>query len=71
MGRAFFFLVGFGLAVSGGITIIAYLNLMTTGLTFVQYLQFISKRIECYLVAVGLGMIWASIYYPVKSSRRD
>ncbi|RFB18587.1 hypothetical protein DZB84_04790 [Bacillus sp. HNG] len=71
MVRAFIFLVGFGLAVCGGISTIAYLNLTTTGLTFLEYLQFISKRIECYLVVVGFVMICLSIYYPSKTSKRD
>nr|WP_304213092.1 hypothetical protein [Fredinandcohnia onubensis] len=71
MGRAFLFLVGFGLAVSGGITTIAYLNLTTTGFTFIEFLQFISKRIECYLIVVGLAMVWISIYFPFVSSKKD
>ncbi len=71
MGRAFIFLVGFGLAVCGGITTIAYLNLTTTGYTFIEFVQFISKRIECYLIVVGLAMVWISIYFPFESSEKD
>jgi len=71
MGRAFIFLVGFGLAVCGGITTIAYLNLTTTGYTFIEFLQFISKRIECYLIVVGLVMVWISIYFPFESTEKD
>jgi hypothetical protein len=71
MGRAFLFLVGFGLAVSGGITTIAYLNLTTTGFTFIEFLLFISKKIECYLIVVGLAMVWISIFFPFKSSKKD
>ncbi|MFS0865586.1 hypothetical protein [Fredinandcohnia sp. 179-A 10B2 NHS] len=64
MGRAFVFLIGFGLAVSGGISTIAYLNLLTTGYSFIEYLTFISGRVECYLFIVGMAMSWISIYYP-------
>ncbi|MEH7385058.1 hypothetical protein V7147_06540 [Bacillus sp. JJ1521] len=71
MGRAFLYLVGFGLAVSGGITTIAYLNLTTMGLSFLEYLQFISRRFECHLVVVGLAMIWISIYFPSKPSGKE
>ncbi|MFS0824160.1 hypothetical protein ABC371_21250 [Bacillus sp. 1P02SD] len=71
MVRAFFFLVGFGLAVCGGISTIAYLNLTTTGLSFLEYLQYISQRIECYLVVVGLVMIWISIYFPAKPPKKE
>ncbi|MFT4412502.1 hypothetical protein ACLM5H_01455 [Fredinandcohnia humi] len=69
MGRAFVFLIGFGLAVSGGISVIAYLNLITTGYSFIEYLQFIDHRFECYLVVIGMFMIWISIYFPSKSTQ--
>jgi len=56
--------IGFGIAVSGGISTIAYLNMITVGHEFHQYLSFISKRIECYLLPIGIGIIWISIYWP-------
>ncbi|THE11997.1 hypothetical protein E1I69_12575 [Bacillus timonensis] len=71
MVRAFFFLVGYVLAVYGGISTIAYLNLTTTGLSFLEYFQFISKKIECYLIVVGLVMIWISIYFPAKPPKKE
>lgn len=66
VGRALVFLIGFGLAVSGGISTIAYLNLLTTGYSFADYLTFISSRVECYLFFIGMAMSWISIYYPNK-----
>nr|WP_081485586.1 hypothetical protein [Bacillus methanolicus] len=60
--RLFFFLLGFSLAVSGGISIIAYLNLLATGHGMIHYLQFISTRFECYLLPFGLILISLSIY---------
>jgi hypothetical protein len=63
--RLFLFVIGFGIAVSGGVSMIAYLNLLATGHGFIEYLLFISKRIECYLMPMGVVIIWLSIYYPL------
>jgi hypothetical protein len=62
--RMFALFVGFGLAVSGGISLIIYLNLLTTGMTIIEYLQFISTRVECYLFLVGILIITLTIYLP-------
>lgn len=62
--RALLLLTGFTLAVSGGVSSIAYLNLLATGHDFIDYLLYITKRIECYLLAVGILIIWFSIYFP-------
>jgi hypothetical protein len=62
--RMFVLFVGFGLAVSGGISLIIYLNLLTTGMTIIEYLQFISTRAECYLFLVGILIITLTIYLP-------
>ncbi|MBM7644014.1 hypothetical protein JOD45_000205 [Scopulibacillus daqui] len=64
--RFFIFLVGFGLAVAGGISIIAYLNIMTTGHGFAEYIFFMSQRIETYLFFTGVFIIWLSIYFPLQ-----
>jgi hypothetical protein len=61
--RAFLLLTGFGLAVSGGVSTIAYLNLLTTGNGIVDYMIYIAKRIECYLLPIGIFIIWLSIYF--------
>ncbi|MDX8364446.1 hypothetical protein ACSVDA_01735 [Cytobacillus sp. Hm23] len=62
MFRLFLFLVGFGLCVAGGISIIAYLNLLTLGVGVMDYVIFISKRVESYLLVIGICIIWLSIY---------
>jgi hypothetical protein len=62
--RLFVLTIGFGLAVSGGISTIAYLNMITAGHGVVEYLSFISKRVECYLLPAGICIIWLSIYWP-------
>lgn len=62
--RLFFLLVGFGLSVIGGVSLIAYLNFITLGYSYTEYFQFISERYECYLLPIGLIVIWSSIYLP-------
>ncbi|KSU62220.1 hypothetical protein AS034_08805 [[Bacillus] enclensis] len=62
--RMFILFIGFGLAVSGGVSLIIYLNLLTTGMTIIEYLLFISTRVECYLFLVGILIITVTIYLP-------
>lgn len=62
MGYVFFFLMGFGLAVTGGVTIIAYLNFLPAGLPWVGYFIFISGRIECYFLPAGILIMTAVLF---------
>ncbi len=62
--RFFILLLGFGLAVAGGVSILAYLNLLAAGYDFSTYLQFIVRRIEFYFLLIGAAIIWGSIYIP-------
>lgn len=62
--RLFLFLLGFGVAVIGGVSTIAYLNLLTTGHGFIDYLYFITRRVECYFLPIGVSIIGLSIYMP-------
>ncbi|MFC7784709.1 MULTISPECIES: hypothetical protein [unclassified Rossellomorea] len=62
--RMFVLFIGFGLAVSGGVSLIIYLNLLTTGMTFTDYILFVSTRVECYLFLLGILIITISIYIP-------
>lgn len=55
--RIFFFLVGFALMVLGFSFIILYLNLLTIGYKFSFYVQFITRRIECYYTLIGFIII--------------
>ena len=57
MTRIFFFLVGFALMVLGFSFIILYLNLLTIGYNFSFYVQFITRRIECYYAVIGFIII--------------
>lgn len=62
--RIFLFLVGFGLTIVGGLYIISYMNLMTIGYNFKEYVNFIIRRIECFYVVIGLILITLTIYLP-------
>lgn len=64
MSRFFFFLLGFGLTVIGFVFIIGYLNLLTVGYNFIQYVNFIIRRIECLYALIGVLIMFITIYYP-------
>ncbi len=67
MGYLILFLVGFGLAVSGGVTIIAYLNFLPAGISWLEYFMFIKGRVECYFLPVGVLLIFIAIHrFPEK-----
>ncbi|KXG10167.1 hypothetical protein PNH38_15445 [Anoxybacillus rupiensis] len=62
--RVFIYLLGFGFSVIGGVTSIAYLNLITPERGWINYFQFISTRMECYLLPIGMIVMWFSLYFP-------
>lgn len=62
--RIFIFLLGFGLTVVGCVYIISYLNLLTIGYNFNEYVNFIIRRIECLNAFLGIILILLSIYTP-------
>lgn len=64
MNRLFFLLLGFGLTVIGCVYIISYLNLLTIGYNFMEYVNFISRRLECMYALVGIIIIVLSIMLP-------
>jgi len=69
LGPIFLFLLGFGFAVSGGVTMIAYLNLLPAGFSWGDYLLFLKTRPECYLFPIGITMITvATFFLPQESS---
>ena len=59
--RIFFFLFGFGLMVVGFTYVILYLNLLSIGYNFLESVNFIFSRIECYFIFVGLVILILSI----------
>lgn len=68
--RLFIFLIGFGLAIAGGVSVIAFLNILAAGLNIIDYFLFISKKIECYLLIIGIILISISIYCPLDSKHK-
>ena len=61
MNRLFFFLIGFGLTIIGFVYIIMYLNLMTIGYNFLEYVNFIIRRIECLNAFFGILLMFLSL----------
>ncbi len=59
--RVFFFLLGVGLMVIGCSFIILYLNLTTMGYNFLEYVNFIIRRVECYFSIIGFIIMILSI----------
>ena len=62
--RITIFLIGFGLSVIGFVFIISYLNLMTIGYNFGEYVNFIIRKPECIIGPTGLLLTFLSIYLP-------
>ena len=52
--RIFLFLIGFGLTTIGLMYIIVYLNLISIGYNFLEYVNFIIRRIECWNSIIGI-----------------
>ena len=59
--RIFVFLIGFGLTIIGFVYIISYLNLLTIGYNFLEYVNFISRRFECLCALFGIIMMSLAI----------
>jgi len=57
MTKLFIFLIGFGLCTIGFVYIISYLNLLSIGYSFIEYLNFIFHRLECWNAIIGLTII--------------
>ena len=57
----FWFLVGFGLLLIGCVYIISYLNLLTFGYNFIDYVKYIIVKPECLIAPIGLVIITLSI----------
>ena len=46
----------------GFVYMILYLNILSVGYNFEYYVQFISRRIECYFVIIGFIILNLSVY---------
>ncbi len=56
------FLLGFGLSIIGFIYIITYLNYLTIGYSFGEYIELIFTRGECLLAIIGILIITIIIF---------
>ena len=59
--KFFLFLVGFGLTTIGSVYIICYLNLLSIGYNFFQYVNFIIRRVECLNFVIGVIIMFLSL----------
>lgn len=62
MNRIILFLFGYGLTVIGFVYIICYLNLLTIGYNFYEYVNFIIRRIECIYALIGIIIMMIVIF---------
>lgn len=69
--RIFLFLVGFGFTTIGMVYIISYLNLISLGYNFLEYVKFICRRPECLLAVTGLILIFIVIFVPKGDDKND
>lgn len=67
MVRVFFFLFGFGLTIIGCVYIIIYLNLLTVGYNFLEYVNFIIKRLECWNALFGIIIMLLCLFKEAKN----
>lgn len=67
--RFFLLCIGFFMAVVGGVSLVAYLNLLTVGYTLLEYSFFLLRRIETYVFLFGTILVWI-IVYPSMSRKR-
>lgn len=67
--RFLIFLFGFGLTVIGLSYIIIYLNLLSLGYNFLEYVNFIIRRIEC--LNFIFGVILMSLVMFIKGGKNE
>lgn len=67
--RLFFFLLGFGLSTIGFVYVITYLNYLSIGYTFLEYLNLIFTKFECLLALIGISIISLVVF--TKGEKND
>ena len=68
--RIFLFLIGFGLTTIGFMYIIVYLNLISIGYNFLEYVNFIIRRIECLNAFIGIILMILAVNIGGKNELR-
>ena len=59
--RILMFQIGFGLTTIGLVYIICYLNLLSIGYNFFDYVNFIIRRVECINAILGIVIMVLSL----------
>ena len=59
--KIFIFLIGFGFSIIGFTYIISYLNLLSLGYNFLEYVKFIIRRIECLYALIGISIMLVTL----------
>ena len=62
MTRILFFIIGLFLMTIGNVFILLYLNLLTLGYNFIFYVNFITRRFECYYLLIGFIIVLLTIF---------
>lgn len=60
--RIFIFLIGFGFTIIGFMYTILYLNYLTIGYTYLDYLNLIFNKFECLLSIIGIILIIIAVF---------
>ena len=60
--KIFIFLIGFGFSIIGFTYIISYLNLLSLGYNFLEYVKFITSKPICIIGPLGIIIIFFSIF---------
>ena len=61
--RIICFFMGILFTVTGFVNLILYLNLLSIGYSFLEYVNFIIRRIEVLGLFIGMFMLFISIFY--------
>ena len=61
--RIICFFMGILFTVTGFVSLILYLNLLSIGYSFFEYVNFIIRRIEVLSLFIGMFMLFVSIFY--------
>ena len=62
MTRFFIFIIGVCFSVIGFVYIISYLNLLSLGYNFLEYVKFIISKPICLIGPLGIVMVFFSIF---------
>ena len=62
MTKLFFYTIGIILSIIGLIYIISYLNLISLGYNFLEYVHYVIRHIECLNALIGIIIMFLALY---------